>query len=158
ARGSHRFMAFDKASGETVWVASPGGRPFDTTYAPPIVAVVDGQRLLIAGGSDGAVHALRPVTGEVVWSVPISKHGINTGAVVRGNTVFVSHSEENLESNEMGILAAVDGAGGKGTLGADRIRWKDLGFQGGYSSPVLEGGTLYQVDNGANLYAFEADT
>jgi outer membrane protein assembly factor BamB/dienelactone hydrolase len=157
ARGAHRFMAFDKASGELAWVAAPGGRPFDTTYAPPIVAVVDGTRLLIAGGSDGSVHAMKPETGEVVWSIPISKHGLNTGAVLQGTTVFVSHSEENLESNEMGMLAAVEGTG-KGTIGADHFKWKNLGFQGGFSSPVLDGSTLYQVDNGANLYAFDAVT
>jgi len=107
AKGAHRFMAFDKATGDAVWVASPGGRTFDTTYSPPVVTAIDGTRLLIAGGSDGTVHAMKPLTGETVWSIPISKHGINTGAVVQGSTVFVSHSEENLESSEMGLLAAV---------------------------------------------------
>ena len=27
ARAGHRFMAFDKKTGETIWVSSPGGRP-----------------------------------------------------------------------------------------------------------------------------------
>jgi outer membrane protein assembly factor BamB len=158
ARGAHRFMAFDKAAGDTVWIASPGGRPFDTTYAPPIVTTLNGVRLLIAGGSDGAVHALKPLTGETAWSIPISKHGINTGALVQGTTLFVSHSEENLDSNEMGLLAAFDTAVGSGAPGAQVLKWKDLGFQGGFSSPVLDGGTLYQVDNGANLFAYDAAT
>ena len=39
ARATHRFMAFDKKTGGTIWVNSPGGRPFDTTYSPPIAAV-----------------------------------------------------------------------------------------------------------------------
>src|SRR6185295_5841970 len=59
AKGAHRFMAFDKATGDAVWVASPGGRPFDTTYSPPVVTAIDGTRLLIAGGSDGTVHAMK---------------------------------------------------------------------------------------------------
>ncbi len=96
ARGSHRFFAFDKKTGETLWVSQPGGRPFDTTYSPPIVTVINGTRLLIAGGSDGAVHALMPQTGAPVWRYAISKRGINTGATLLGTTAFVSHGEENL--------------------------------------------------------------
>jgi hypothetical protein len=52
-RGAHRFMAFDKKTGETMWVSAPGGRPYDTTYAPPIIVNVNGTRLLIQGASDG---------------------------------------------------------------------------------------------------------
>ena len=48
-------MAFDKKTGETVYVSAPGGRPYDTTYAPPIIANVNGTRLLIQGASDGVV-------------------------------------------------------------------------------------------------------
>src|ERR1700682_3849920 len=39
-RGAHRFMAFDKKTGETIWVSAPGGRPYDTTYAAPIIVDV----------------------------------------------------------------------------------------------------------------------
>jgi len=30
-RGAHRFMAFDKKTGETMWVSAPGGRPAAST-------------------------------------------------------------------------------------------------------------------------------
>src|SRR5258705_932818 len=53
ARGAHRFMGFDKKTGQTVWVSAPGGRPYDTTYAAPIIANINGTRLLIQGASDG---------------------------------------------------------------------------------------------------------
>ncbi len=82
-RGAHRFMAFDKKTGETVYVSAPGGRPYDTTYAPPIIANVNGTRLLIQGASDGVVHAIKPQTGEPVWKYEISKRGLNTGVVVQ---------------------------------------------------------------------------
>ncbi|MGH9904888.1 MAG: PQQ-binding-like beta-propeller repeat protein, partial [Pyrinomonadaceae bacterium] len=78
-RGAHRFMAFDKKTGETMWVSAPGGRPYDTTYAPPIIANVNGLRLLIQGASDGVVHAIKAQTGEPVWKYEISKRGLNTG-------------------------------------------------------------------------------
>ena len=67
ARGGQRFFAFDKTTGDTQWVSSPGGRPYDTTYAPPYATEVAGVRLLITGGGDGAMHALKPQTGESVW-------------------------------------------------------------------------------------------
>lgn len=157
ARAAHRFMAFDKKTGQTVWVSSPGGRPFDTTYSPPTAAEIGGTRLLIAGGSDGTIHALKPQTGEPVWKYVISKRGINTGAVLKGTTAIVSHSEENLDSSEMGLLAAID-ASAKGEIGKDQIKWSKLGLQGGFSSPVIDGDRIYQIDNGANLHAFNVAT
>ena len=155
-RGGHRFMAFDKKTGETVWVSSPGMRPYDTTYAPPIIANVNGTRLLIQGASDGLVHAIKPQTGEPVWRYEISKRGLNTGVVVRGTTAFLTHSEENLDSSEMGRMVAVD-ATAKGDLKPEQIKWTIKGWQGGFSSPVLDGDRLYQIDNGANLAAFDVN-
>jgi outer membrane protein assembly factor BamB len=155
-RGAHRFMAFDKKTGETVWVSAPGGRPYDTTYAPPIIATVGDSRLLIQGASDGVVHAIKPQTGEPVWKYEISKRGLNTGVVVHGTTAILTHSEENLDSNEMGMIVAVD-ANAKGEIKKAQAKWRVYGWQGGYSSPVIDGDRLYQVDNGANIAAFDVN-
>ncbi|HEU4596083.1 MAG TPA: PQQ-binding-like beta-propeller repeat protein, partial [Pyrinomonadaceae bacterium] len=157
SRGTHRFIAFDKKTGEIVWTSAPGGRPYDTTYAPPIIADVAGTRLLIQGTSDGFVHAIKPQTGEAVWKIEVSKRGLNTGVVVHGTTAVVTHSEENLESSEMGMILAVDAAG-RGELKKEQVKWSKVGWQGGFSSPVLDGDRLYQIDNGANLAAFEVGT
>ncbi|HEX6185696.1 MAG TPA: PQQ-binding-like beta-propeller repeat protein [Pyrinomonadaceae bacterium] len=156
-RGLHRWMAFDKKTGETVWTSAPGARPYDTTYAAPIIADVNGTRLLIQGASDGWVHAVKPQTGEAVWKIEVSKRGLNTGVVVRGTDAIITHSEENLDSNEMGMIAALD-ASLKGELKMSQLKWKVYGWQGGFSSPVLDGDRLYQVDNGANLGAFDVNT
>lgn len=157
ARGAHRFMAFDKKTGETIWVSAPGGRPYDTTYAAPIIVDVKGTRLLIQGASDGVVHAIKPQTGEPVWKYEISKRGLNTGAVVYGTTAILTHSEENLDSNEMGMMVAVD-ATAKGDIKKDQVKWSTFGWQGGFSSPVIDGDRLYQLDNGANIGAFDLNT
>lgn len=154
SRGSHRFMAFDKKTGETIWVSTPGGRPYDTTYAAPIIANVRGTRLLIQGTSDGFVHAIKPQTGEPVWKIEISKRGINTGVVVKDTTAILTHSEENLESSEMGMVAAID-ATMKGEIKREQMKWSVKGWQGGFSSPVIDGDRFYQIDNGANLAAFD---
>ncbi|MDQ3665595.1 MAG: PQQ-binding-like beta-propeller repeat protein [Acidobacteriota bacterium] len=156
-RGAHRFMAFDKKTGETIWISAPGGRPYDTTYAPPIIANVNGTRLLIQGASDGVTHAIKPQTGEPVWKYEISKRGLNTGVVVHGSTAILTHSEENLDSSEMGMMVAVD-AGSKGEIKKEQTKWRIYGWQGGYSSPVLDGDRLYHVDNGANLAAFDVNS
>ena len=155
--GAHRFMAFDKKTGETVYVSAPGGRPYDTTYAPPIIVNVNGTRLLIQGASDGVVHAIKPQTGEPVWKYEISKRGLNTGVVVHGTTAILTHSEENLASSEMGMMVAVD-ATAKGAITKDQIKWMTYGWQGGFSSPVLDGDRLYQIDNSANIAAFDVNT
>jgi len=156
-RGAHRFMAFDKKTGETMWISAPGGRPYDTTYAPPTIVNVNGTRLLIQGGSDGFVYAIKAQTGEPVWKMEISKRGLNTGVVVYNNLAIVTHSEENLDSSEMGMMLAVD-ATAKGEIKKDQIKWSTYGWQGGFSSPVLDGDRLYQVDNGANIAAFDVNT
>ena len=156
-RGAHRFMAFDKKTGETMWVSAPGGRPYDTTYAPPIIVNVNGTRLLIQGASDGVVHAIKPQTGEPVWKYEISKRGLNTGAVVYNNIAILTHSEENLDSSEMGMMVAVD-ASGKGEIKKDQIKWSTYGWQGGFSSPVLDADRMYQIDNSANIAAFDVNT
>lgn len=156
-RGAHRFMAFDKKTGETVYVSAPGGRPYDTTYAPPIIANVNGTRLLIQGASDGVVHAIKPQTGEPVWKYEISKRGLNTGVVLSGNTAILTHSEENLDSSEMGMMVAVD-ATAKGEIKKEQVKWSVYGWQGGFSSPVIDGDRLYQLDNGANIAAFDVNS
>ena len=157
ARGGQRFFAFDKTTGETVWASSPGGQPYDTTYAPFLITEIDGTRLLLAGGGDGAVHALKPQTGEPVWRYEISKRGINSGALVDGTTAIVSQGEENVDSSEMGLIAAID-ATATGEIHQEQVKWEVPGFLGGYSSPVMDDERVYQIDNGANLVAFDLKT
>ena len=36
---AQRFIALDKKTGETMWVSNPGGRPYDTAYAAPSIAI-----------------------------------------------------------------------------------------------------------------------
>ena len=157
----HRFYAFDKLTGECVWISTPGGRPYDTTYSTPVVATIDGTRILIAGSGDGAFHAIKVNTGEPVWNYPMSKRGVNPGAVVVGNIAYLTHMEENLDTSEMGQLAAID-ISAKGivskTSNADKIKYAITNYQLGPGSPVIDGGRLYQVDAGANLLAFDINT
>ncbi len=153
----HRYYAFDKRTGENVWISTPGGRPYDTTYSTPVVTTIDGMRLMIAGGGDGSVSAMKVNTGEPVWTYPMSKRGVNPGVVVKDGIAYVTHQEENLDVSEMGQLAAIDisakGAISK-TSNKDKIKYALTNFQLGPSSPVIEGNTLYAVTAESSLHAF----
>ncbi len=154
---SIRLMAFDKRTGETVWISTPGGRPFDTDYSQPVIARINGTRLLITGLGDGGVHAVKVATGEPVWHFLMSKRAINTAPVLNGTTVLASHGQENLEGNEMGMLAAIDGTA-KGNIPMSQAKWTVKGFIGEFSSGLVDGDRYLQVDNAANLYAFDVVT
>jgi outer membrane protein assembly factor BamB len=154
-RGGNRWYAFDKRTGETVWVSSPQKGHYDTNLSPGIVATINGVRLLIVGGSDGAFYGLKVNTGEPVWRYEFTKRAVLTGAVMYGTQAVLTHSEENLDTSEMGMLVAVD-AGATGELTTKgNAKWFVHGFQGGWASPVLDGDRIYEVDNGAILAAFD---
>jgi outer membrane protein assembly factor BamB len=154
ARGGNRFVAFDKRTGDIVWW-SETKLPVKFTYAStPVVAVIKGQRLLISGGGDGAVHAFKVRTGERVWSYLISSGGINPAPVVEGDYVYASHGDENLEGGERGMLVCLDGS--KVTDGKPALVWQDAGHIFKFASPLVHDGKLYVCDEGGTLYCFDA--
>ena len=155
AARSHRIIALNKRTGDIVYVSNPGGRPYDTAYAAPYIATINGTRLLIVGLGDGGIHAIKPQTGEKVWSFVAAKRAINTGVVVSGSTVIISHGDENLTGNEMGMIAAIDGSQ---TGDIKTTKWAHYGEQFGFSSPLVDGPRLYQIENGSRLKAYDIET
>jgi outer membrane protein assembly factor BamB len=111
--------------------------------------------MLICGLGDGGVYAIKPQTGEKIWGTVIAKRGINTGVVVNGSTVIVSHGDENLDTSEMGMVAAIDGSQ-KGEI--KTTKWAAKGFLAGFSSPIIDGDRVLQIENGARLTAFDIVT
>jgi outer membrane protein assembly factor BamB len=153
---AHRFMAFDKNTGEVRWFNS-GTTPLpeDTTYSTPTLAVLDGQMQLIEGSSDGAVWAFQPRTGQPLWHYRMSPRGLNVSPLVVGDTIFMGQSEENLDSNSQGMLLAFKGGGTGDTTGKADL-WKLRGVMEGKSSPILVDGHIYAADDGGNLYIVDA--
>lgn len=161
SRPLHRMYAFDKRTGEPLWMSSPASSMADkNTQSTPAVAVIDGRRLVIAGNGGGWIYAVEARTGEPVWGFELSKRGINTSVVVDGETVYAAHSEENVDEPTMGRVVAID-ATGEGDVTKTHERWR-LPLGVGFASPALDrdadGGVLYLVDNGADLHAVDADT
>lgn len=150
-----RFMALDKHTGEIVWMSAHLGPPKDlNTYSTPVVAVIEGRRLMIAGGSDGWIHAVEARTGREVWKFHLSQRGINSSVVVVGDTVYAAHSEENIDEGAMGRVVAIDGTGAGDVTGTHEL-WR-VPISVGYASPLVHDDILYVVDNSANLIALEA--
>jgi len=149
-KSGHRYLAFDKRTGELLWWAQPGGKPLDTTYATPVVAVIDGVRQLIAPNADGNVYGMAARTGETLWSFMLSKRGLNTSPVVDGHYVYVTHSEENYDTTEMGRVVCID-ASNRGELTKTGEVWRVDGLGVGYSSPAIANGRLYVATNNGQL-------
>ncbi len=156
AKPVHRYYAFDKKTGAAIWSAGPGGPPNDTSCACPAVAVIGGKRLLICPNVDGNVYALLARTGETVWTFKVSPRPLNTMPIVSGNRVYLTQSEENLDTTEMGSVFCLDGSK-TGELDKSAVIWRVNGIEAGYAAPALANGKLYVVDNSDILYALDAN-
>jgi len=156
-KSGHRYVAFDKRTGDVVWWSQPGGRPYDTTYSVPVVAVIGGKRMIVAGNADGNVYGMLARTGKRVWKFSLSKRGINSSVVVHGDHAYVTHSEENLDGTEMGRVVCID-ASQSGDITETGEVWRVDGLKVGYSSPAIANGRLYVVTNSANLVCLDAET
>ncbi|HEX4915584.1 MAG TPA: PQQ-binding-like beta-propeller repeat protein [Vicinamibacterales bacterium] len=156
-RPGNRYFAFDKKTGQTIWISSPQSRHYDTNYSTPIVATIDGTRAMIVGGTDGVYHALKVNTGEKIWSVEVSKRAILNSALFRDNIAYITHGEENIDTTEMGMVGAIDAAR-SGVLAADAFKWRTRGFLPTFASPVMDNERLYVMDNSAIVGAFDLKT
>lgn len=153
----HRYAAFDKKTGTVLWWAAPGEKPIDTTYAIPVVAVIDGKRMLIAPNGDGNVYGMLARTGEKVWTFKVSHRGLNASPVVDGNYAYILNGEENIDSTEMGRVICID-ASKTGDITKTGEVWRADGIKAGFASPAIANGRIYVVDNSANLFAFDTKT
>ncbi|MCC6419862.1 MAG: PQQ-binding-like beta-propeller repeat protein, partial [Gemmataceae bacterium] len=155
AKGANRFIAFNKNTGVPVWWSEAPGVP-RTYYSGLVVAVINGERLLISGTSDGAVAALKVRTGELVWNYPFSASAINSSPVVDGNLVYIGHGDENPDNNIQGRVVCLDAS--QVTNGKPKLVWQKDGVKCRYASPIVHDGLLYVPDDIAMLFCFDART
>ena len=156
AKPAHRFMAFEKATGELRWLNGTSISPYDTTYSTPTVTVLGGQAAMVFGSGDGGIWAIQPRTGKHIWHYPFSRRGINCSPLVVGDTVYAGHSEENVVGNAMGAVVALDGTM-SGDL-TDKEKWIRYQLMVGKSSPVMVDGKLCVVTDGGKLHVLDPAT
>ena len=157
AKPAHRFVGFNKHTGEVVWFNGTRPLPYDTTYSSPTVTTLNGQKALVFGSGDGDVWAMQPRTGLPIWNYSFSRRGLNVAPLVVGNRVFSGHSEENIAGTAMGAVVAID-ATGKGNVTTTKELWKVPELMMGKSSPIYFDGRLYCFDDRAKLHVLDAET
>jgi outer membrane protein assembly factor BamB len=156
AEPRHRLHAFDKRTGEVLWISTPGDPPADrNVQSGLVVAETGGQRLLIAGNADGSVYAIKVATGETVWSFRLGRRGLDGSVLADGDRVWVAHGVENRDGATKGRVVCID-ATGHGDVTATHELWRIDELAAGRSCPAYHDGTLYVVDDAARLHAISA--
>lgn len=152
---AHRLIAFDKLTGEPRWFISTRVRPEDTTYSTPVFTTFNGQAAMVFGAADGAVYAIQPRTGKVIWKYDVSQRGFNTTPLVHDNIVYCAHAEKNrADTTVLGAAFAFDGRL-QGEIGEDQLLWKNYARTVGRSSPLMVDGRLYMVEDGGSLLVID---
>ena len=156
---AHRMIAFDKRTGQARWLISTRVRPEDTTYTTPVFTTFKGQAAMVFSAADGAIYAIQPRTGKVIWKYQASTRGINSTPVVDENgIVYAGHAEQN--SSDTTILGAVFAFDGNttGEITEDKLLWKAPKRALGRSSLVKLGNRIYFLEDNAQLVILDAAT
>jgi len=90
--------AIDALTGQTKWIAQPGG-PI------PHTAAVSGGRVVF-GSLDGNVYALRTTNGSTAWTFSTAAPVVSAPAIVNG-TVYIGSTDGNLYAIDLSTGAEV---------------------------------------------------
>jgi outer membrane protein assembly factor BamB len=168
-----RFFAFDKKTGEVVWLSSPADRPQDNTFSQPYLTWLDGKRVLISAAGDSSIVCVNARTGDPVFRFPVAKAGakggINAGVLryrsKNSDSLVVVHESENIDSSEVGRSAAYKLPTGSTSAEPGKPQlydtkqlelWRNpLGNLA--SSPCLVGNRLYEVTGVGELACIDVD-
>ena len=154
AIGGNRFVAFNKRTGDVVWWSGTGIRVSDTYSSTPVIAVINGERLVISGGFAG-VYAFRVRDGVKVWGYEICHEAVNLTPVVDGNLVYIGHGEEN-DNGTQGSVFCLDASEVKD--GKPKLVWHVDGIKAKFASPVVHDGMVYVPNDVGALYCLDAKT
>ncbi|MGI9244082.1 MAG: PQQ-binding-like beta-propeller repeat protein, partial [Verrucomicrobiales bacterium] len=157
-----RFYAFDKVSGDLVWVSEPGVGPKDSSFSTPIVETRNGKRVMYAGTGCGNLVCINVLNGKPLWRFQMSYGGINSSPVIYKDSIICPHGKENLDTTEEGRMIAVripdpSGITEQVVLGDDTEIWRNP-INMFTSSPTLVGNRVYQLVKTGELNCVDADT
>ncbi len=161
-----RIYAFDKKTGELVWWSRPGVvPPVDSSFSTPVVETRDGRRVMYYTTGCGHIVCVNARNGEAHWKMPICKNGVNASAVLHKGTLITIHGDENLDNTEKGRMVCIklpetlsNPTGPESLVLEPSVEVWRLPLSATSSSPVLVGDVVYQLDDGATLYAINATT
>ena len=158
-----RFYAFDKMTGNIVWISEPGIAPKDSSFSTPIVETRYGTRVFYAGTGDGNLVCVNALNGKPLWRFHMSYGGVNSSPLIYKDTVICPHGKENIDTTEEGRMIAVkipetiDFKSEQKVLpkGAELWRNETVSFT---SSPIIVGDRVYQVSKVGELVCVDAKT
>ncbi|MFT5129280.1 MAG: outer membrane protein assembly factor BamB [Rhodothermales bacterium] len=158
-----RFYAFDKRTGEPIWASTPGVGPRDSSFSHPVFADFAGKRVFYAGTGCGNIVCVNANTGDPLWRYQFATGGVNSGVLLYKDRVIAIHGKENLDTSEIGRMAAIKmnpgpdaGVAGPVVLEKDSELWRTH-LSMFTSSPVLAGNLVFQVDFTGLLSCVNAD-
>ena len=155
---AHRYVAFNKATGEAIWIQTTKVRPEDTTYSTPFQTVIDGQAAIVTGAGDGSIYAIQPRTGKIIWRFDASTRGINTPPIVVDGTVYGGHAEQMAnDPSTLGAIFAFKATGsGDITNTKENLVWMVPRVAIGRSAPLMVDDRLYYIDDAAQMSVVDA--
>ena len=157
-----RFLAFDKHTGELVWMSTPGTAPKDSSFSSPVLGYANGKRVLYAGTGCGNLVCVNVANGEPVWRYHLSKGGVNSSVLLHDDNKLIAISgKENVDDSGTGRMVAVK-TGLEGpeqvVLTKDDELWRNDDLSMFTSSPVLVGDQVFQVTHTGELACIDANT
>ncbi len=157
-----RFLAFDKKTGDNVWISTPGVQPQDSSFSQPIVETRDGVRVFYSGTGCGNLVAVNARNGNPLWRFQMGNGGVNSAPLIYGDTIISIHGVQNVDSSEEGRMIAIKipelvPGGEELVLEASAEKWRNR-LSMFTSSPVLVGDRVYQLTTVGTLACVNADT
>ena len=159
--GGDRVYAFDKNTGEHVWVSWSGLRPMDSCYARPFFTTLKGKRVFITSTGDGSIFCGNARTGEPLWVVPIAKAGINASVLVHNNDKVIAIYGTPYEPGQMVALKIPDVQPTNNqpvTVERSQVELWSAALSTSASSPIVVGDRIYVVVEKGTLCAVDVNT
>lgn len=155
---AHRIVAMDKSTGAPIWMMSTRARPEDTTYSTPVFTTINGLAAMVFGAADGALYAVQPRTGKVIWKYQASPRGLNVTPLIEDGIVYCGHGEQNeTDRTILGAVFAFD-INKTGEIKNDQLLWNIPRRTVSRSCPVKMGNRVYFIDDGAAMFGVNAKT
>lgn len=164
-----RIYGFDKKTGELVWWSLPGvSPPVDSSFSTPVLETRDGKRVGYYTTGCGHIVCVNTRNGKPYWKFPFCKNGVNPSVVLHGGDKLIAiHNDENVDTSDKGRMIAlklptkltppVPPATESATLEPSAELWR-FAIGATSSSPVVVGDTIYQLSDGGELFAINANT
>jgi outer membrane protein assembly factor BamB len=152
--GESSVVAFDLATGKTVWQVPRRSVRGGTAYATPCINQrSDGKLELLLASQAHGISSLDPKTGEPNWEAPVYKMRMVASPVIAGDVVVGSCG-----SGGGGNYLSVVKLGGKGDVSETHVAYTLKRATHYVPTPLYRDGRLYIVNDGGIASALEPAT